>query len=654
MFEEFGSVNQQDMKGSSNQLRDFIFRMQEELFARGETVRAQIQSVEELKSHNKSMRESFLRGLGGLPESAKELDARVVRISDREEFTLETIVFCSRPRTYVTASLYLPKGISLPAPAILFVCGHTTEGRMDPNYQMVCQTLARAGLIVFAMDPTGQGERSNYYNPETGEYLIERGTADHDACGIPAAATGKFLERYFLRDEMRAVDYMLTRPEIDPERIGVTGNSGGGTQTLAMMACDDRIAAAAPGTFTSSRREIMYCGLSQDAEQIWPEITECGFDHVSPFMIFAPRPAAILAVISDFFPIEGTVETFETAKTFYKLYGKEENLRMYEDDYIHEYTPWLAIRAAEFFTEVFYGEKRTVRNDDLEFLPLEEMRAFPSGNVLGGIPSAASLKEEICGYAIRQREKRRALPENVRRARAKEWLKERVMAGRMPAQYRVKMYPNTYRSKVIDGYRAIPLSWWSQRRLYSFGLLIRREQEAACEGQRTVLAVWPEGTKAVAAHEDWIRQKCDEGQQVLVLDVPGEGDLKQSPLMRYMGEIPYTERDGTLFRLCIDLIFSGDSMAAMHCYDVLRAIGMLEERFGLRKEDITLYCEGREGVYGVMAGFLCEDVQMEYGTGLLLSVEREILGQEIFRYENTYSLIVPGMLEYFDYEELLR
>lgn len=141
---------------------------------------------------------------------------------------------------------------------------------------------------------------------------------------------------------------------------------------------------------------------------------------------------------------------------------------------------------------------------------------------------------------------------------------------------------------------------------------------------------------------------------MLVLDVPGEGDLKQHPLQRYMGEMPYKGSHGTLCRLGIDLIYTGDSMAAMHCYDVLRTIGMIEQEFGLRQGDITLYCEGAEGVYGVMAGFLCEGVQMEYGDGLLLNVEKELLGPEVFLYKNTLSLIVPGMLEYFDYEELLR
>lgn len=90
------------------------------------------------------------------------------------------------------------------------------------------------------------------------------------------------MEAYFLCDQMRAVDYMLTRPEIDPNRIGITGNSGGGTQTMAMMAVDDRLAAAAPGTFVTSRRSYLAANDPQDCEQIWFGITQFGYDHINP------------------------------------------------------------------------------------------------------------------------------------------------------------------------------------------------------------------------------------------------------------------------------------------------------------------------------------------------------------------------------------
>ena len=111
---------------------------------------------------------------------------------------------------------------------------------------------------------------------------------------------------------------------------------------------------------------------------------------------------------------------------------------------------------------------------------------------------------------------------------------------------------------------------------------------------------------------------------------------------------------GTLYRLADDMIYMGDSLPAMRTYDVLETITMLKEEFGLAEEQITLYCEQQTGVYGIMAGFLNQNVQMQYGENLLRNVEKQIIGQDVFRYEDTLSVLLPGMLQYLGYDELMR
>jgi len=650
MFEVFNNMTHQYTRTSFEQLKDFIYRKQEDKFDWADGVRAEIQNVEALEAYNKDMRAKFIEGIGGLIETDAPLDAQRIRMEDCGEFFIETILFQSRPGTYVSGTMYIPKGITYPSPAVLFVCGHSNEGRMDKGYQTVCRTMVKAGLIVFAIDPTGQGGRSNFVDPETGEFLLNRTVPDHDGCGVPATATGRFLQSYFLHDEMRAVDYMLTRPEIDPKKIGVTGNSGGGTQTTAMMIVDDRIAAAAPGTFVTSRREYMYSGQAQDSEQIWPGITDFGFDHVNAFMIFAPRPAAILATTYDFFPIEGARETYEAAKRFYGMYGKEDAVRICEDQFTHCYTKRLAVMATEFFTEVFFGEKITVDNSDIPLLSLEQMRATKSGSIMHEISDAKMIPDNVRELAASLREKRMSLSEAERKARAKAWLTEKVMKDRTTMPFNPRIFPKMHCVQV-GGYMGTTVSWWSQKRLFAFGDMIKLENDKDIESLPTVIAIWTDGTKRIGEHEAWIRKQIEDGKQVLILDVPGVGAIEQRPMVLNM---PYKDTYGTIYKLCCDLIYMGDSMAALHVYDVLRAIDMLKAEFGVKEEEITLYCEGIDGVYGVMAGFLNEKVQMEYGEGLLLNVENQLLSQKVFQYDNTLAVVIPGMLEYFEYEDLLR
>jgi hypothetical protein len=147
---------------------------------------------------------------------------------------------------------------------------------------------------------------------------------------------------------MRGIDYLLTRPSVDAARIVVTGNSGGGTQTFLVMLADPRIAAAAPATFIPAREIYMWTGQPQDAEQNWFGYTAAGFDHQDILLAMAPKPVCVLAVTSDFFPIEGTRPP-SRARRAWDLWQRSDALQLVEDQTIHTYSPVLARAAARFF-----------------------------------------------------------------------------------------------------------------------------------------------------------------------------------------------------------------------------------------------------------------------------------------------------------------
>ncbi|MGH9374013.1 MAG: alpha/beta hydrolase family protein, partial [Vicinamibacterales bacterium] len=111
---------------------------------------------------------------------------------------------------------------------MLFLSGHHNTAKVVPEYQNVCQTLVRAGLIVLAQDPVGQGERLSYFEPDTNTNPVGIGTRDHDYAGAQGRFLGDTLARYMLHDAMRGIDYLISRPDVDAAKIGVTGTSGGG------------------------------------------------------------------------------------------------------------------------------------------------------------------------------------------------------------------------------------------------------------------------------------------------------------------------------------------------------------------------------------------------------------------------------------------
>ena len=130
----------------------------------------------------------------------------------------------------------------------------------------------------------------------------------------------------------------LSRPEVDPKRIGATGNSGGGTHTTYLSALDDRIQVAAPSCYINSWRVLLDALGPQDAEQVFPGWLKNGMDFPDFIYSFAPKPFLVLSAIRDFFPIGGVRETFAEAQAMYDKLGIPDKLQKVEADDGHGYS----------------------------------------------------------------------------------------------------------------------------------------------------------------------------------------------------------------------------------------------------------------------------------------------------------------------------
>ncbi|NQT53639.1 acetylxylan esterase, partial [bacterium] len=178
------------------------------------------------------------------------LNARVTGTLDRPDYTIEKLIFESQPGYHCTANVYVPKRRRLPRPAILFTCGHAADGKGYHLYHDACLGFALKGYVVLALDPTGQGERSEYFDPKTGKHDVPLCVSHHHYTGRPSWLVGRSLAGYRTWDCIRALDYLVARREVDPEAVAAVGNSGGGIMALLITAADGRIkvcAAAHPG-----------------------------------------------------------------------------------------------------------------------------------------------------------------------------------------------------------------------------------------------------------------------------------------------------------------------------------------------------------------------------------------------------------------------
>lgn len=303
---------------------------------RGNAHREALKTKADAEAYVRSVQERIRECFGPLPEKTP-LNAKVTKTLERDGYRIENIVFESRPSYLVTGNLYLPTNSKGKVPGVIGACGHSLNGKAAEAYQSFAQGLARQGQACFLIDPVGQGERFQYLNEKLGSRL-GGGTTEHNQMGVPQALVGEFLGTWFVWDAMRALDYLLTRPEIDPQHLGITGNSGGGTQTTWLCGMEPRFTMGAPSCFVTTFRRDAENELPQDMEQCPPRVLAQDLDHCDFLAAMAPKPVIILAQEKDFFDNRGSTESYERLKKLYTLLGKPENIQLHIGPDPHGYS----------------------------------------------------------------------------------------------------------------------------------------------------------------------------------------------------------------------------------------------------------------------------------------------------------------------------
>ena len=346
---------------------------------------SRISTMDQLLQRQSAVRKTMWEMLGPFPEKSP-LNAKITGSVKKNGYRVENIIYESLPGFYVTASLFIPAKMKNPSPAILFCSGHSSGAYRLPFYQLPLLNLVKKGFIVLAIDPIGQGERLQYYDPERGESIIGGSTLEHSYPSVQVFLSGKSIARYFLWDGIRGIDYLVSRKEVDPARIGVHGLSGGGTQTAYISALDDRVAASAPAGFITSYRRLMESVGPQDGEQNFYSGISNGIDHADFIEIRAPKPTLIMATTGDFFSIQGTRETFTEAKRIYEICGRPDNIEITEDDYGHGYTKKNREAMYSFFQKNLQLPGSS-EEEEPEFLTAQELQKTSTGQLstsLGG------------------------------------------------------------------------------------------------------------------------------------------------------------------------------------------------------------------------------------------------------------------------------
>jgi cephalosporin-C deacetylase-like acetyl esterase len=351
---------------------------QQQLDKREAAVRA-VQSVDQAEARKRWVRAKILELIGGMPDYNGPLNARVTGRIEKPRYVIEKVIFESLPQYFVTANLYRPRAQGK-YPAVLFPLGHWDTGKVAA--EQTAANLAMKGFVVLAYDPVGQGERQQAYDRRLRASLGGGSTDQHILAGAQSLLAGESFARFRIWDAKRALDYLLSRPEVDAEKVGCTGCSGGGTVTTYISALDARIKVAAPACYMSTFR-LLFTGPTGDSEQSIPGFLAAGLDLADYVELFAPKPWLIVSTVGDFFPVEGARHTYQEASDWYALYGAKDKIAWAIGPGGHG-TP-LEDREAIYSWMIRWLKdgRGNAKEEPVELTPPFDLRATESGQVEG-------------------------------------------------------------------------------------------------------------------------------------------------------------------------------------------------------------------------------------------------------------------------------
>ncbi|MCM8818490.1 MAG: acetylxylan esterase [Candidatus Omnitrophica bacterium] len=359
---------------------DYFIKRTRKIYKERKEKLQKIKNRQDAEIYKKEVKEKIKKSFFPLPEKTP-LNSRITGEVKRDKYRIEKIIFESRPECFVTANLYIPEKIEPPYPAIVASCGHSAEGKAEPMYQEFSQRLVNNGFLVLIYDPFNQGERDQYYYLPKKSGLRRSCTFAHNMMGKQLNLIDEFFGSWRVWDGIRAIDYITTTTQWDKNFIGMTGNSGGGTLTTWIWACEERLKGAAPSCFITPFLYNLENEYPQDREQYPPGVLGREIELADFFISRAPEPVILLGQKYDAFDIRGFEEICNEVKWFYSLLGKEDNFQYFIGNNPHGYYPDAQKEMVKFFCKIANKEVIDLE-PEIKIEEPEILFATKKGNVI--------------------------------------------------------------------------------------------------------------------------------------------------------------------------------------------------------------------------------------------------------------------------------
>jgi cephalosporin-C deacetylase-like acetyl esterase len=329
-------------------------------------------SVQEWETQRQRIRERLEQAWGGFPEDPCPLEPRVLDVVQRPGYRVEKLLLQTMPGVWMTGLAYVPDAALFPGrrPAVLAVHGHWKRAKQEPVVQSRCIGAAKLGYFVLAVDAFGAGERA--IGKALGEYHGEMSGATLLPIGRPLSGIQVYENR-------RAVDYLQSRAEVDPERIGISGASGGGNQSMYAGCFDERFRAVIPvcsvGTYDA------YLGAACCMCEVVPNAITFT-EEWGVLGLAAPRGLMVVSATRDAFQfsVREARKSIVGAQAVFDLYQQPDRVFHSVFRWHHDYSQAMREAAYGFFAQQLLdqGDGSPIAEPAHETEDPELIRCFPN------------------------------------------------------------------------------------------------------------------------------------------------------------------------------------------------------------------------------------------------------------------------------------
>lgn len=615
------------------------------------------------QAYRDSARARFRRVLGPLP-ARTPLRARVVGTVPQAGFRIEKIIYESTPRHHVTANLYAPDGPGK-RPAVLLLCGHENTSKATPSYQQTARLFARNGFVVLVVDPVSQGERMQLTDP-SGQPLTRGGTTEHTLLNAQAALLGRTLPAEELWDNVRGLDYLLTRPEVDAARVGCLGNSGGATQTAYLLGYDDRVQVAALCSYVASgERNLTLTGPADGCVQL-PGAGAAGLDVADWPLMFAPKPLLWLTGRYDFVDQTDMEAAYADTRRVYAVLGQPDHTDMFTYDDGHGISAPKRVAAVAWFRRwLGVGGPPVPEEAPLVALPEATLRCTATGQVNSSFKDEETLPATYLAEARALAKRRPAYSPEALAAAVRRQLGLGGPAPTSPATTAIDLR-DTLRLANGQAWQSILLRATGQPPLPARLLL----PTGAAAPTRLVLWL-PDQGMATTLRDSAARLAAyqRQGTAVLLADLRGLGETADPAAFN---DPKYYNQEYRVTQLALHI---GRPLLAQRVTDVQTLLGFLRNEDRLQALPLLLRADGRAALVALHAAVLSPIVSKKPYTMTndarqpstppiwVPQIEQVQVsgGPPSFQYflknptaKDAYSEVLPGVLRAYDVPDLRR